>query len=72
MTSSATSTEGGRNWSSYVLGKIRSLWSAGPSSVGLNQLVSGTGLISYKNTFSVLHGSFCICLACFTVLSTDI
>lgn len=42
MTSSATSTEGGRHWSSYVFGKIRSLWSAGTSSVGLNQLVSGT------------------------------
>lgn len=41
MTSSATSTEG-RHWSSIVLGKIRSLWSAGTSSAGLNQLVSGT------------------------------
>ncbi|KAK9710641.1 Ankyrin repeats (3 copies) [Popillia japonica] len=42
MTSSTSSTEGGRHWPSVVLGKIRSLWSAGSSSAsaGLNQLVS--------------------------------
>ncbi|XP_068912891.1 protein TANC2 isoform X5 [Tenebrio molitor] len=41
MTSSATSTEG-RHWPSVVLGKIRSLWSAGTTGpgAGLNQLVS--------------------------------
>ncbi|CAH1176220.1 unnamed protein product [Phaedon cochleariae] len=41
MTSSTTSNEG-RHWPSVVLGKIRSLWSAGSSSsnTGLNQLVT--------------------------------
>lgn len=57
MTSSATSTEGGRHWSSYVLGKIRSLWSAGTSSVGLNQLVSGTDL-NYSFCVSILQHGF--------------
>ncbi|XP_018576381.1 protein TANC2 isoform X2 [Anoplophora glabripennis] len=41
MTSSTTSNEG-RHWPSVVLGKIRSLWTAGAStaSAGLNQLVA--------------------------------
>ncbi|KAB0802170.1 hypothetical protein PPYR_04356 [Photinus pyralis] len=41
MSSSATSTEN-RHWPSVILGKIRSLWSAGSSTanMGLNQLVS--------------------------------
>ncbi|XP_060525151.1 protein TANC2 isoform X2 [Cylas formicarius] len=41
MTSSTTSTEG-RHWPSVVLGKIRSLWTAGQNSAssGLNQLVA--------------------------------
>ncbi|CAH2009763.1 unnamed protein product [Acanthoscelides obtectus] len=38
MTSSTTSNEG-RHWPSVVLGKIRSLWKAGSSNAGLNQLV---------------------------------
>ncbi|CAH1182734.1 unnamed protein product [Phyllotreta striolata] len=40
MTSSTTSTEG-KHWPSVILGKIRSLWSAGSkSNTGLNQLLS--------------------------------
>ncbi|KAK4881567.1 hypothetical protein RN001_004886 [Aquatica leii] len=41
MSASATSTEN-RHWPSVILGKIRSLWSAGSSTAntGLNQLVS--------------------------------
>lgn len=41
MTTSATTAES-RHWSSVVLGKIRSLWSAGSANSGLNQLISGT------------------------------
>jgi len=42
---SMTSSTESRYWPSYVLGKIKSLWSVGGSNAGLNQLAaSATGM----------------------------
>lgn len=46
MSSSTTSASDAKHWPSTLLGKIRSLWSAGNNGIntGLNQLISGRGL----------------------------